>query len=88
MSLLLCVQVLAAVAGLLGTALLAFRSRWSGWGFVAYLVSNFAWAWVAIDQQLWPLFWQQVGFTAFSMVGVAKWLIEPVVGHKLGELWK
>lgn len=79
MSAALWVEVLAAAMGLLGTALLAFRCRWSGWGFAAYLVSNAGWLWFAVGHGHWALFWQQVGFTVFSLVGIWQWLVVPAM---------
>jgi len=72
-------EILAAATGLLGNALLAFKSRWAGWGFVAYLVSNCAWIWFAAQHGHWALFWQQIGFTGFSLVGVWRWLVVPML---------
>lgn len=72
------IEALAAAMGLLGTALLACKSRWAGWGFVAYLVSNVGWLWFATQHGHWGLFWQQVGFTFFSLVGIRQWLLVPV----------
>jgi hypothetical protein len=67
--------------GLLGTALLSFKCRWSGWGFMAYLASNAGWLTFAAEHGLVALFWQQAGFTIFSMVGVWRWLVMPTNGE-------
>ena len=37
------IEILSATLGLLGAALLASRSRWAGWAFVAWLISNIGW---------------------------------------------
>ena len=37
------IEISAALMGVIGTLLLAGRSRLAGWGFVAYLVSNAGW---------------------------------------------
>ncbi|MFE8644155.1 hypothetical protein ACFX58_03610 [Sphingomonas sp. NCPPB 2930] len=68
-------ELLAAVFGLLGTILLATRSRFAGWGFVAYLVSNGGWMAFAWPLGNWWLFAQQVGFTATSLIGIWCWLV-------------
>lgn len=73
------VELLAAATGLLGTALLAIKAKWAGWGFVAYLVSNGAWISFALDHGHMGLLLQQAGFTAFSVVGVWQWLLKPAV---------
>lgn len=36
-------QWLGCATGVVGSALLAWPSRWSGWGFVVYLLSNACW---------------------------------------------
>lgn len=71
-------EIWGAALGVLGTALLAFNGRWAGWGFVAYLGSNAAWFWFALDHAHPGLLLQQVVFTFFSLVGIWKWLLVPV----------
>lgn len=71
------VEVLAAAFGLIGTLLLATKGRYAGWGFAAYLVSNAGWIMFALALRHWPLFWQQVGFTASSLFGLWVWVVKP-----------
>lgn len=81
----LLIELLAALMGMLGTALLAFNFRWSGFGFVAYLVSNAGWLWFSYGHGYWPMFWQQVVFTLFSFVGIWRWLVAPA-GEALDQV--
>lgn len=73
------IEISAALFGVLGTLLLAFKSRWAGWGFVLYLASNFGWLVFAYDHGHAFLFGQQVAFTVSSLVGIWIWLLRPLV---------
>ena len=73
------IELSAALFGVLGTLLLAGRSRWAGWGFVAYLLSNGGWLVFSWDKGLWALFIQQLVFTGVSLYGIWTWLVQPVV---------
>ena len=46
------IEISAALMGVVGTLLLAGRSRLAGWGFVAYLVSNAGWLVFSWDMAL------------------------------------
>lgn len=72
------IEISAFIFGLLGTLMLAFPTRWSAWGFVAYLASNFGWLVYSWEHALWLLFAQQVAFTLSSLLGI--WL-------QLGRPW-
>lgn len=72
------IEISAAAFGVLGTALLAGRSRFAGWGFVAYLASNAGWLFFSAERGLWALFAQQVVFTLVSGYGVWTWLLRPL----------
>ena len=78
------IEISAALMGVIGTLLLAGRSRLAGWGFVAYLVSNAGWLVFSWDQSLWALFAQQLVFTACSLYGVWTWLVRPKLGRAKG----
>lgn len=70
------VEAGASVSGVLGALLLATRSKWAGWGFVAFLASNAGWlgfAWV--NGYSW-MFWQQIAFGISSILGVWVWLLK------------
>lgn len=64
----------ATFTAFVGSALLAFNSsKWSKWGFVAFLVSNSLWIAWAANANAVPLLAQNIGFTATSVYGVWKW---------------
>ena len=80
------IELSAAFFGVLGTLLLAFRSRWAGWGFVCYLASNAGWLAFAWEHGHRFLLAQQVAFTVTSLLGIWKWLIGPWLGPLLSRL--
>lgn len=63
-----------SLTGLLGAALLALNSPVSGYGFVAFLVSNLCWITFGIITRSRPMIAMQAGFTATSVVGIYQWL--------------
>ena len=64
----------ASLTALLGAALIAMRSsRWSKWGFVAFLASNLLWISWGIHCGAWELVCQNVGFLVTSVAGIASW---------------
>ncbi len=71
------VEILSAALGLLGAALLASKSRFAGWAFVAWLVSNIGWIVFGAGNQHWFFIAQQVGFAATSVLGIWNWLVRP-----------
>lgn len=64
------------LSGLLGSALLAGKGKYAGWGFVAYLGSNMAWVAFAICTGNVAMLVQQVGFTLTSLWGIHSWLLQ------------
>lgn len=70
---------LGALFGIGGNFLLGFKTHWAGMGFVAFLISNIVWLMVAYGRADWPLFTQQVFFLVGSLIGIWKWLIEPLI---------
>ena len=78
------IEISAALLGVLGTLLLAGRSRLAGWGFVAYLLSNAGWLVFSWDMALWSLFAQQLAITGCSLYGVWTWLVRPALGGTKG----
>ena len=59
--------------GLLGALLLALNNAYSGFGFVAFLVSNIFWILFAKRIKASGLLVMQFGFTATSILGIARW---------------
>lgn len=74
-------ELFAAATGLIGTLLLATRSRHAGWGFAAFLASNAGWLAFAWSHGHWALFVQQMGFTLSSLLGIWVWLLAPALGR-------
>lgn len=70
------VEVFASVAGVIGTVLLATRTRYAGFGWLAFLASNAGWLWFSHTHGFQFMFWQQVAFTITSLVGIFVWLME------------
>lgn len=66
----------SALLGVLGTLVLAVKSRWSGWGFVVYLASNAGWMWFADFHHHQFMFLQQVAFAICAVIGVWFWLVK------------
>lgn len=62
-----------SLTGLIGAALLATNSRYSGWGFVSFLLSNFAWGWYGLITQTHGIWLMQAGFMATSLLGLWRW---------------
>ena len=69
------IELIAAVAGLLGAALLASNTSWSPWGWVLFLASNAGWIAFACLQGFRWLLAMQIGFTATSLLGIWRWLL-------------
>ena len=66
----LVIELLSTLLGMLGAALLATRSRWAGWAFVAWLISNVGWLVFGAGHQHWGFFIQQGVFTITSLAGI------------------
>lgn len=65
-----------SLTGLLGSAVLAANlPGWSGYGFVAFLISNACWITVSLRRRMPALLAMQLGFTATSLLGLYRWLI-------------
>ena len=66
-----------AFGGAAGALLLAFNNRWSGYGFVLFLLSNAAWIAFGLMTQTYGLISMQVVCTGTSLLGVWRWLVQP-----------
>lgn len=60
--------------GLLGSLLLALNSAISGYGFIAFLLSNACWMLFARQIKSKGLLLMQIGFTLTSVFGIYRWL--------------
>jgi hypothetical protein len=63
-----------SIAGLIGSLLLAVNAEYSGWGFVAFLVSNAAWFYYGVKTKTWSMCVMQIGFTLTSILGIYRWM--------------
>lgn len=66
-----------AIGGASGALLLAFKCRWSGYGFVLFLVSNAAWFSYGLLTETYGMVTMQIVCTGTSLFGVWRWIIEP-----------
>lgn len=60
--------------GLIGAFILALNLPISGYGFVAFLVSNLFWITWAFRKRAYGLLTMQAGFTLTSVLGIARWI--------------
>lgn len=71
------VEWTGAVLGLAGALLLALKLDISGYGFIAFLLSNVCWLYFGVCNRAWGLVTMQLGFTATSLVGLYNWFGKP-----------
>lgn len=75
-------QWVGCATGVIGSLLLATRSKWSGWGFVSYLTSNACWVTFGLLTRAPGLVVMQVAFTATTILGVWQWLVRPALAAR------
>ena len=63
-----------SLTGLAGAGLLAMNTAWSGYGFLAFLISNLCWIAYGRMAGAKGLITMQLGFTVTSLVGIWRWL--------------
>ena len=63
--------------GAAGAVVLAMNARWSGYGFVFFLLSNGAWMAYGCLTGAYGLVTMQIVFSATSVLGIWQWLIRP-----------
>ncbi len=73
------VEMLSAALGMLGSLLLATKSRYAGLAFVAWFVSNIGWLIFGARNDHTYFFAQQIGFTVTSLLGIWNWLVHPAL---------
>ncbi len=66
---------LGCIFGVLGALLLALNNRSSGWGWVAFLVSNAFWLTFGLVTDTRGLVAMQLVFSATSLLGIYRWLL-------------
>ena len=75
-------EIAAAALGVAGSLLLATRSRWAGWAFVLWLLSNAGWIAFGTLRGHWFLVTQNVVFLVTSCIGVWVWLLRPWLRYR------
>ena len=68
------IEWMGSILGLVGAGLLATNSPVSGYGFVAFILSNFCGIYYGYRTRAHGLLTMQAGFTLTSLVGIARWL--------------
>lgn len=71
------IEAAAALCGLTGAFLLAWKGPGAGRGWIWYLGSNAGWLAYAWAAGAYFLFAQQIGFTVTSCIGIWTYLLEP-----------
>ena len=71
------IEILSALLGIVGALLLATRSRFAGWAFVAWFISNVGWMVFGAGNQHWFFIVQQMVFLGTSILGIWTWLLNP-----------
>ena len=61
-------------AGVQGAIMLALNESFSGFGWIAFLVSNVAWIVYGRLMRIHSIVLMQLVFTATSLVGIYRWL--------------
>ena len=69
------IQWAGCALGVLGSFLLATNSRFSGYGFIAFLCSNAMWITYGVMAAAPALIVMQAAFTLTSLLGVYRWLL-------------
>jgi hypothetical protein len=72
-------QWAGCATGMLGSLLLATKTRFSGWGFAVYLLSNGFWIGYGLIVGAPAIVVQQLFFTGTSLLGIWRWLAFPLV---------
>ena len=68
-------QWLGSALGIIGALLLALKTPWSPYGWVSFLLSNFAWIIFAYRQHVWSMLVMQLVFTGTSVLGIYRWIL-------------
>jgi hypothetical protein len=72
-------QWTGCVTGISGSFLLAINTRYSGVGFLLFLISNGFWTLYGIATNAPGLIAMQIAFTITSMIGIYRWLLKPMI---------
>lgn len=78
------IQWLGFATGASGALLLAMNKPYSGYGFVAFLLSNGFWLGYGLRTGAHGLVAMQIVFTITSLVGIKRWLFSPQIAPQGG----
>jgi hypothetical protein len=73
------------LTGILGAWMLASKTKYSGWGFVVYLLSNTLWMAFGLITGSPGMVVMQIAFTGASAIGIWRWLVAPGILARRGE---
>lgn len=76
-------QWLGCATGATGALLLATNTRYSGWGFLLFLISNGFWTLFGLQTHAFGLVAMQIIFTVTSLIGIYRWLISHNLKNKI-----
>jgi hypothetical protein len=68
-------QWMGSALGITGALLLAMNTPWSAYGWVSFLLSNFAWILFAYRNRVWSMLVMQLVFTGTSVLGIYRWIL-------------
>lgn len=72
-------ECIGAVAGILGAALIASNTAFSGYGWIGFSISSVLLSGFAIYIRAWWMLSMQICFSITNAVGLWRWLIEPAL---------
>ncbi len=72
-------ELLGAGTGIAGALLMAAKCRYSAWAWPVWVISGIAWVLYAGRTDTWGLLAQQVVFTVINIVGLWRWLVQPLM---------
>lgn len=64
-----------SLVGMFGAFVLAANEPWSGYGWLAFFVSNIAWIRFAVLTKTRSLLLMQMGFLITTIIGICRWLV-------------
>lgn len=84
-------ELIGAAHAMIGTWLLALKTKSARWGWIAYLVSNICWVVFAVQIERRLMLVQMISFTASSLVAIWNFWIVPRYPHLPefnSQLWR
>ena len=66
---------MGSALGIAGALILAMHTKWSAYGWIIFLLSNFAWIVFAYRTRLRSMLVMQLVFTGTSVLGIYQWIL-------------